>query len=761
MYNVLMDYMTVPSAVGFGLALIMFIAVICVAARNRLLSADLYFARKLSEYGVDGYFAFIGKRTECSKQLAILLMLKDGENSSFSDVLAGFHDDDASGIMECLKHDNSVLKIKTKNDLCMAVTCRIFYDSDDGELAKVLYFRNITDDQTQFDEVSDFGRKVFYENQMLRRATDALPLSFFIRDDGLNVVYGNDVYINDNIVSDKQNTSGGLSEPLRGDGVQEARSLAAAVRRAGAKMGRLCHGDADIEKYITEIPFMIDGKIYSIGYYDEEDCAAPQKNHLSEKDFMKLFDAENTAVAYFSDDLSLTASNTVFSSMWGLDADYIKQKPSYISFLDTLYLNKCLPVDCNLEELKQSDMRIIDAKKMQIMPQMVLPSGTIIKRILIGNIGGGFVIIWKNAADEAVGRKYQPDKTISFDVVNNLNEGVALFGANKTLLMYNRTFASMWNLDRVFLDSCPLITEVFERKKKFLNRQGEEWSNLRDSLLKRVLDCETVVVDNTNGKSYEIAGYLMADGSLMLRYADISERRLEKQRNSELKESFDVKHKMLTEFAFEMNRAIARNIGSLKGISGGKKLLSAATDKMLYLKEQIVKTIEIIDVDVNMHLVAPDVVDVKKMLISVLYMIEERISEKQIALTTNCPDDIDWITVDEKLIKHMMLFILNSVVLNIAPHSVLAVKVSKVRKKDIGENMSFAGGKDDDFYLVVEIGTEGHFLSESLDLFNIRSDDDIFGTKNRLIRKIIRIFDGFFIADSGKKTLKICLPYHN
>jgi len=756
-----MDYIAVPSVAGFVLALIMFIALIYTSARNRSLLSDLHYTRKLSEYVADGYFAFVGKRTECSKQLAILLMLEKGVDSSFSDILGAFPDADASGIMECLKNDNSVLKVKTKNGLDINVTCRIFYDSDDNEMAKVLYFRNVTDEQTIFDEISTFGKKVFYENQIIKQAIDVLPISFFIRDEKLKIIYGNDVYVKDNMNHNGQKNSDTFSEPLRGDGVKEARNLAASVRRTGTKMGRLCRGDADIEKYITEIPFTIDGNTYSTGYYDEGDCAAPQKNHLSEKDFMKLFDAENTAVAYFSDNLSLTASNAIFSSLWGLDPEYVKGKPSYISFLDSLYLNKRLPPDCNLEELKQSDMRIINANKMRIMPQIILPSGTVIKRTFLGNIGGGFVIMWRPTDEDAPIHKYQPDKTISFDIVNNLNEGIALFGANKTLRMYNRAFAAMWNLKRDFLDSCPLITEVFEQKKKFLNRLGENWDQLRESILKNVLECKTVIVDDLNEKSYEIASCLMADGSLMLRYTDISERNLEKRRKNELIENFDIKHKMLREFAFETNRVIAKNIVLLKDITGNKKRLSAVTDKMFYLKNQIVDTIDVIDADINMHSITPKDVEVKPMLSSVLLMIEERIAEKQISLTTKCPDDIDWIAVDEKLIKHMMLFILDSTVLNLATHSTLAVNVSKVKKKEIGENMSFAVGKDDDFYLVIEIDTDGRFLAQSLDLQNIRNDGDVFGTKNSLIRKIIRIFDGFFIHDGNKPTLKICLPYHN
>ncbi len=48
------------------------------------------------------------------------------------------------------------------------------------------------------------------------------------------------------------------------------------------------------------------------------------------------------------------------------------------------------------------------------------------------------------------------------ETIDNLHEGLALFGTDGCLKLFNPTFSRFWQLDETFLDNRPHVVEVFQ-----------------------------------------------------------------------------------------------------------------------------------------------------------------------------------------------------------------------------------------------------------------------------------------------------------
>ncbi len=730
---------------------------------KRILSQNIFY-EKLVEYGGLCYFVFYNNGFECSKQLALLLTLEKGISSSFEDVLSRFNDVDGVLLTNASSGDNISLEIKTKGDVWLRIKSRIFYNDNDEIFARVLYFENITSDKAVFDEISDFGKQKLGESQILQGAIDVIPYPVFIRDENLNIIYCNEYYVKSTGALNKRRAITSKTEPLSGEGVMEARSLSAAVRKSKAMLKRLCKGLGESgyeEKIITEVPFSYEEKLYTLGYFDNENDVN-DFDKLGDDVYLKVLDLQNVGFAYFTDDLSIQNYNETFMSLWQFEEDFLKQKPSYVNVLEKLYNKKTMPLSKSFEEMKKNDLEMFKNKGMYV-DQIVLSNGAHINRIFINNIKKGIVIIYKDITEELINKKQlaSNENNISLSVINNLNEGIAIFGANKTLKIYNDAFVNLWKMDKDFLESSPLVTEVFEHKKNFFTEHGN-WHKARESLLS-VIDGESIIVELGLNKAYEISGTLLKDGGIMITYNDISDVMIEKNKSLELKQSLDIRNKLLSEFVFETKNSIKKNIAFLNNfnydlkLEGEKsKMLLSMVEELSKLRDNISSTIDLVNIDASFSYVTPEVVDVKNLMLSVFDFVKARINQKQIDVDFNCPSNIDWITIDEKQIKHLLLFIFDSIITNVYNNAKVIIGISKIRKSDIAEVNQ--GYLKDELYLVISFDIRGDFIKESFDINNLKQVTNAFGVNNIIVKKILKTFEGFFIEE--KNSLKICLPYH-
>jgi PAS domain-containing protein len=82
---------------------------------------------------------------------------------------------------------------------------------------------------------------------------------------------------------------------------------------------------------------------------------------------------------------------------------------------------------------------------------------------------GGVTYLYENVTEKLkLESRYNELIGVQRETLDNLHEGVALFGTDGRLRLYNPSYARFWKLDCAFLDSHPHIDEVIAACRRLL-----------------------------------------------------------------------------------------------------------------------------------------------------------------------------------------------------------------------------------------------------------------------------------------------------
>ena len=151
-----------------------------------------------------------------------------------------------------------------------------------------------------------------------------------------------------------------------------------------------------------------------------------------------------TGVAIFGADQKLVFYNAAYRSLWDLDAAFLDQAPSDSEVLDRLRSARKLPEETDFRAWKSAlheAYRTTETKE----NLWYLPDGRSLRVICEQHPFGGVTYLYENATREIqLESRYNELIGVQRETLDNLEEGVALFGSDGRLKLFNPAFARFW-----------------------------------------------------------------------------------------------------------------------------------------------------------------------------------------------------------------------------------------------------------------------------------------------------------------------------
>ncbi len=641
----------------------------------------------------------------CSRRLAVLLDLFRGMDSGFDNVLDGFDRASQDRLLAAITamRDGGV---GFEVDLDHTVTGRriqargVRAQDDSGHtMADVVWMNDVTEGVAAVATLTEESVAWRRERNILKAALDGVMNPIWLRDDDLSLIYCNDAYVKTVDAIDSFDVVARGREIAPRVTARKARALAAAARAAGETRRGPFHMVIDGSRRLMEViespvegdsgesaqgataPLFSDGsgRMTAGTAYDitrQEELETRLKREAAAH--AEVLERLGTAIAIFGLDTRLIFFNTAFSELWDLSPEWLRDGPTYASVLDALRAKRRLPEVADFPAYKEKELSRFTSLLEPTEDVLHLPGGGTLRRVIAPHPMGGLLTTYEDITDKlALERSYNTLIAVQRETIDNLQEAVAVFGAEGELRLANPAFAGLWGLDLDALREGPLMSDVIESFQGFFD-DPEIWSRHRTVML-AALDSEKQRttqqgrVVRVDGSVLEFISVPLPDGGVLFCYNDVSAPERVAQALRGRAEALTATDKIRTEFlmnvAFELEGPVS-NIGALAnrlaGIKPGQPVavVQDIIEASKTLKTLIEDVRDLSDVETGQQTLHLDSFDITDAMNRVAAMTREAVKRHGAILELACSENIGWMVGDAARIKQTLYHLLTSALKN-------------------------------------------------------------------------------------------------
>jgi signal transduction histidine kinase len=276
-------------------------------------------------------------------------------------------------------------------------------------------------------------------------------------------------------------------------------------------------------------------------------------------------DQLNTAVAIFDTDEKLRFFNQAFQKLWGLDSGFLHSAPDNALLLDRLRSEGKIAEQPEWRRWKESLLGAYRAVESQ-EHWWHLPDGKTIRVVANPQPKGGVTWVFENLTEKMdLESRYQTAVRVQGETLDNLAEGVAVFGPDGRLRLSNPAFAVLWALDADVAKPNVHVSTI----RDLCDRRAADspWGGFVAAITgfddeRRDRHGQTEL---NNGTVLRYAMIPLPNGQVMMTFVDVTDsvnvERALKDKNEALEKSDQLKNEFVQHVSYELRSPLTNIIG--------------------------------------------------------------------------------------------------------------------------------------------------------------------------------------------------------
>jgi signal transduction histidine kinase len=276
-------------------------------------------------------------------------------------------------------------------------------------------------------------------------------------------------------------------------------------------------------------------------------------------------DQLNTAVAIFDADEKLRFYNQAFQKLWGLDTAFLVSTPDNALLLDRLRSGGKIAEQPEWRRWKESLLSAYRSVE-PVEHWWHLPDGKTIRVVGNPQPKGGVTWVFENLTEKIdLESRYQTAVRVQGETLDNLAEGVAVFGPDGRLRLSNPAFAAMWALPNDATQ--PGIHVSLIRDLCATRAADGPWAGFVAAVTgfddeRRDRHGQVTLED---GSTLRYAVIHLPNGQVMLTFVDVTDsvnvERALKEKNDALLKSDQLKNEFVQHVSYELRSPLTNIIG--------------------------------------------------------------------------------------------------------------------------------------------------------------------------------------------------------
>ena len=279
----------------------------------------------------------------------------------------------------------------------------------------------------------------------------------------------------------------------------------------------------------------------------------------------RTLDQLSTGVAMFGTDHRLTFYNAAYRALWDLDAAFLDQGPTDSAVIEVLRTARKLPEEQDFRQWKAQlyeAYRAVEAKE----HTWHLPGGRTLRVVTTPNPDGGVTYLFHDVTERLdLERRFQELIRVQGETLDNLAEGVAVFGSDGRLRLHNAAFARMWRLPPGLLADRPHIEKITALCQP-LHGNAPAWQALRNVVT--AIDSRDTVpgrIERRDGSVVDCTTVPLPDGATLVTFHDVTDsvnvERALRERNEALEDADKIKIDFVHHVSYELRSPLTNIIG--------------------------------------------------------------------------------------------------------------------------------------------------------------------------------------------------------